>query len=410
MTEKKFPYELPENWHWTTLGEIAEIIMGQSPNGNDTTNDSTYTPLIGGAADMGNLFPKITRYTQKPTKLSKPNDIIICVRATLGNPIFSDKEYCLGRGVAAIRLSSDSKIFLRYVLINFEQYFFDNANGSTFKQISSEKLKKFPIPLPPIDEQKKIVERIESLFSKLDSAKSIVQKILDGYELRRSAILHKAFTGELTKNFRAKNNLSLDDWQEKTLGEVCKINPPKISTANLSDDLKVSFFPMTSLSETEGKITDPQIKFLGEVKSGYTNFSEGDVVFAKITPCMENGKSAVIEKLVNDIGYGTTEFFVLRCNKEIFNRFLYHLVRSKKFRTEAKEVMAGAVGQQRVPKKFLSEYKISLPPLAEQKEIVRVLDSLLDKEQRTKEIVEKILSDIDLLKKSVLARAFRGEL
>lgn len=410
MAENIFPYQLPENWHWTTLENVAEIIMGQSPSGTETTSDSSYTPLIGGAADMGDLFPRIKRYTKKPTKLSKTDDIIISVRATLGNPIFSDKEYCLGRGVAAVRLSSDSKDFFRYVFINFRQYFFDNATGSTFLQISSERLKKFPIPLPPIDEQKKIVKRIESLFSKLDEAKSIVQKILDGYELRRSAILHKAFTGELSKNFRAENNLSLDDWQEKTLGAVCKINPPKISTANLSDDLEVSFFPMTSLSETEGKITNPQIKFLGEVKSGYTNFFEGDVVFAKITPCMENGKSAVIEKLVNDIGYGTTEFFVLRCNKEIFNRFLYHLVRSKKFRTEAKEVMAGAVGQQRVPKKFLSDYKISLPSLAEQKEIVHVLDSLLDKEQRTKEIVEKILQEIDLLKKSVLARAFRGEL
>ena len=222
MTENIFPYELPKNWHWTTLEKIAEIIMGQSPRGNDTINDSAYTPLIGGAADMGKLFPKITRYTKNPTKLSKPNDIIICVRATLGNPIFSDKEYCLSRGVAAIRLFSDSEKFLRYILINFERYFFDNANGSTFKQISSEKIKKFLIPLPPIDEQKRIVARLESLFSKLDSAKEKVQTVLNGYELRRSAILHKAFTGELSKKFRAENNLSLDDWQEKTLKDVCK--------------------------------------------------------------------------------------------------------------------------------------------------------------------------------------------
>ena len=106
---------------------------------------------------------------------------------------------------------------------------------------------------------------------------------------------------------------------------------------------------------------------------------------------MENGKSAVIEKLVNGIGYGTTEFFVWRCSKKMLNKFLYHLIRGKKFRTETKAVMAGAVGQMRVSKKFLTNYKINLPPLAEQKEIVRVLDSLLDKETRTKEIAEKIL-------------------
>ena len=258
------------------------------------------------------------------------------------------------------------------------------------------------------DEQKRIVTIIESLFSKLDAAKSIVQKILDGYELRRAAILHKAFTGDLTKNFRADSGLTLDDWQEKKLGDVCQINPPKISTRNLSDDLEVSFFPMASLSEVEGKITKPQIKKLGEVKRGYTNFSEGDVVFAKITPCMENGKSAVIEKLVNGVGYGTTEFFVLRCSESILNKFLHHFIRGKKFRAEAKEVMAGAVGQLRVPKNFLTNYEMTLPPINEQKEIVRVLDSLLDKEQRTKEFAEKILSEIDLLKRTILARAFRG--
>ena len=346
-------------------------------------------------------------------KIAPKNTTLLCIEGgNAGKKIgFTNQPVCFVNKLCAfVGNEINSKLIYFFMQTDFFLNQINAKKHGLIGGVSVKDLSEIIFPLPPIGEQKKIVERIESLFSKLDSAKSIVQKILDGYELRRTAILHKAFTGELSKNFRAENNLSLDEWQEKTLDEVCKINPPKISTANLSDDLEVSFFPMTSLSETEGKITNPQIKFLGEVKSGYTNFSEGDVVFAKITPCMENGKSVVIEKLVNDIGYGTTEFFVLRCNKEIFNKFLYHLVRSKKFRTEAKEVMAGAVGQQRVPKKFLSDYKISLPSLAEQKEIVRVFDSLLDKEQRTKELAEKILSDIDLLKKSVLARAFRGEL
>lgn len=404
MTENIFPYELPENWHWTTLEKVCEYIRAGGDKPKDFSEQKTkicHVPVVANGVNNDGIIG----YTSKAKE--KSGTITISGRGTIGYAVLRNYEYY--PVVRVLILSTNKKIFLQYLkyLIDFSSL---NGIGSSIPQLTIPMLKNFPVPLPPMDEQKKMVERIESLFSKLDAAKSIVQKILDGYELRRAAILHKAFTGELSKNFRAENNLSLDDWQEKTLGEVCKINPPKISTANLSDDLEVSFFPMTSLSETEGKITNPQIKFLGEVKSGYTNFSEGDVVFAKITPCMENGKSAVIEKLVNDIGYGTTEFFVLRCNKEIFNRFLYHLVRSKKFRTEAQEVMAGAVGQQRVPKKFLSEYKISLPPPAEQKEIVRVLDSLLDKEQRTQEIAEKILQEIDLLKKSVLARAFRGEL
>jgi type I restriction enzyme S subunit len=124
---------------------------------------------------------------------------------------------------------------------------------------------------------------------------------------------------------------------------------------------------------------------------------------------MENGKSAVVGSLVNDIGFGSTEFHVLRCSERLYNRFLYHLVRWQMFRDEAKQVMTGAVGQQRVPKEFLEQYSINLPPLSEQKDIVRILDNLLENEQKAKELCD-VIDKIDLMKKSILARAFRGEL
>ena len=167
---------------------------------------------------------------------------------------------------------------------------------------------------------------------------------------------------------------------------------------------------MASLSEIYGEITEPQTRLLKDVKNGFTNFSEGDVVFAKITPCMENGKSAIIGHLVNDIGYGTTEFYVLRCGEKLYNRYLYHMVRDITFRNKAKSVMAGAVGQQRVPKSFMENYPLNLPSVPEQTEIVRILDDLLAKEQQAKEAAEKVLEQIDLIKKAILARAFRGEL
>ena len=191
---------------------------------------------------------------------------------------------------------------------------------------------------------------------------------------------------------------------------VCKVNPKKIDTNGLPDNLEVSFFPMASLSEIYGKITEPQTRLLKDVKNGFTNFSEGDVVFAKITPCMENGKSAIIAKLVNDIGYGTTEFYVLRCGEKLYNKYLYYVIRDIKFRNKAKSVMAGAVGQQRVPKSFMENYPLNLPSVIEQSEIVHILDHLLTKEQQAKEAAEKVLEQIDITKKAILARAFRGEL
>lgn len=410
VPEAEQSYKIPANWCWTRLGNVTNIIMGQSPNGGSITENEKDTPLIGGAADMGEKYPEIKRYTNKPTKISSDEDLIICVRATLGKPIFSDGRYCLGRGVAAIRPLVGSRKLYKYFFLNFEQYLFDNATGTTFAQVNSNILQKMPLALPPLAEQQRIVERIESLFAKLDEAKENMQNVLDGFETRKAAILHKAFTGELTANWRKQHGVSMDSWEEKRLGKVCKINPSKINTKNLSDDLEVSFFPMASLSEITGEIVDPEIRTLGKVKNGFTNFSEGDVVFAKITPCMENGKSAIIGKLINDIGYGTTEFYVLRCGEELSNKYLHHIVRSKKFRDEAKQNMTGAVGQQRVPKKYMEDYTLNLPTFSEQTEIVRIIDDLLAKEQQAKELAENALAKIDLIKKAILARAFRGEL
>lgn len=191
------PYPIPKNWCWVRLKDVSEIIMGQSPIGSDTTDDSSYMPLIGGAADMGEIYPLATRYTKAPTKISKNGDLILCIRATLGKPIFSDGEYCLGRGVSAIRPYIGTKEFYRYIFLTFEKYLYDNATGTTFAQVSSKTLQKMSVPFPPLPEQHRIVSRIESLFTKLDEAKEKAQAVVDGFELRKSAILHKAFTGEL---------------------------------------------------------------------------------------------------------------------------------------------------------------------------------------------------------------------
>ena len=287
---------------------------------------------------------------------------------------------------------------------------YDFTNATTVPAIRKTDLEKISFPLAPLAEQQRIVDRIESLFTKLDEAKEKAQAVVDSFETRKAAILHKAFTGELTAKWREEHDVGMESWEQCSLSDVCTVNPKKADTKDLPDELEVSFFPMSALSEIYGEITDPQTRLLKEVRSGFTNFSEGDVVFAKITPCMENGKSAVVGKLVNDIGYGTTEFFVLRCSDRLYNRFLYHLVRDKLFRDKAKAVMAGAVGQQRVPKRYLETYKLNLPKFNEQREIVRILDGFFAREQSAKEAAEAVLDQIDLMKKSILARAFRGEL
>lgn len=420
VPEDEQPYKVPANWCWTKLGNVCRFESGFAFK-SDYFNKVNGIPVVRISDIKENevilhncIFTTELNIDEK--FIIRNGDLLIAMSgATTGkNGIFkSDKIAYLNQRVGNIKVINNNvikELYRNYYIMNKSEEILKAAYGGAQPNISSSKISSMFFPLPPLAEQQRIVERIESLFAKLDEAKENLQNVLDGFETRKAAILHKAFTGELTANWRKQHGMSMDSWEEKRLGKVCKINPSKINTKNLSDDLEVSFFPMASLSEITGEIVDPEIRTLGKVKNGFTNFSEGDVVFAKITPCMENAKSAIIGKLINDIGYGTTEFYVLRCGEELSNKYLHHIVRSKKFRDEAKQNMTGAVGQQRVPKKYMEDYTLNLPTFSEQTEIVRIIDDLLAKEQQAKELAENALAKIDLIKKSILARAFRSEL
>ena len=414
------PYKIPANWCWTKLGNVCRFESGFAFK-SDYFNKVNGIPVVRISDIKENevilhncIFTTELNIDEK--FIIRNGDLLIAMSgATTGkNGIFkSDKIAYLNQRVGNIKVIDNNvikELYRNYYIMNKSEEILKAAYGGAQPNISSSKISSMFFPLPPLAEQQRIVERIESLFAKLDEAKENLQNVLDGFETRKAAILRKAFTGELTANWRKRHGISMDSWEEKRLGEVCKINPSKINTKNLSDDLEVSFFPMASLSEITGEIVGSEIRTLGKVKNGFTNFSEGDVVFAKITPCMENGKSAIIGKLINDIGYGTTEFYVLRCDEKLSNKYLHHIVRSKKFRDEAKQNMTGAVGQQRVPKKYMEDYTLNLPTFSEQTEIVRIIDDLLAKEQQAKELAENALAKVDLIKKAILAHAFRGEL
>lgn len=419
----EWPYKLPGNWCWTRITVITDILNGFAFKSQHYSSAGIRIIRITNVQDgfiqdkKPVYYPLVSQKEITPFML-KDGDFLMSLTGNVGRVAIIDASFlpaALNQRVACLRIKSEDSVRKEYIFYfclqkQFVSDCIKSAKGSAQLNMSTEWLKEYPIPLPPLAEQQRIVDHIESLFAKLDEAKEKAQAVVDSFETRKAAILHKAFTGELTAKWREERGVRMESWEQCSLSDVCTVNPKKADTKDLPDELEVSFFPMPALSEIYGEITDPQTRLLKEVRSGFTNFSEGDVVFAKITPCMENGKSAVVGKLVNDIGYGTTEFFVLRCSDRLYNRFLYHLVRDKLFRDKAKAVMAGAVGQQRVPKRYLETYKLNLPKFNEQREIVRILDGSFAKEQQTKEAAEAVLDRIDLMKKSILARAFRGEL
>lgn len=180
--------------------------------------------------------------------------------------------------------------------------------------------------------------------------------------------------------------MAADAWREVTLGEVCIVNPRR--EQEIPDNLDVTFLAMQDVSE-DAKIITPQVKKFKEVKKGFTSFSEGDVLIAKITPCFENGKGALAKGLVNGLGAGSTEFHVVRANSGILPELIYLHTTSATFRENGAQNMTGSAGQKRVTKDYVGNYKLSLPPISEQKKIAEILGSVDEVIEKTEAVISQ---------------------
>ncbi len=224
------------------------------------------------------------------------------------------------------------------------------VTGVTVPKLNQANLREIPIPLPPLEEQRRIVAEIEGYEKVLDGA----HQILAGY----------------------RPHIEADpEWPKVTLGEVCEVNPKKSTIRNSGESTLVSFVPMASVQENKRDLVNVDSRPLGKVYKGYTYFREHDVVVAKITPCFENGKAAIARGMPHPVAFGTTELHVLRASEKILPEIVWVFVSSDEFRAQGTEVMTGTGGQQRVPEDFVSGFEIPLPPLSEQRRIVAELDA-----------------------------------
>ena len=211
-------------------------------------------------------------------------------------------------------------------------------------------LSKKRISLPEITEQRNIAAKFDALDNVIEKTQSELSS------------LDQLVKSRFVEMFGLPGT-DAHGWGMSSLGEICEINPKKSQDARLTNGLLVSFVSMPSVSES-GDIDTTQVKPYDEVKTGFTYFAENDVLFAKITPCMENGKGAVATGLYNGIGFGSTEFHVLRPAKETATPcWIYTLTVFPQFRIDAASNMTGSAGQRRVPASFLENYRVSVPPL-----------------------------------------------
>ena len=246
--------------------------------------------------------------------------------------------------------------------------FFEHALGTSAGSLSPRTkwtlLKEYEFPLPPKQEQKKIANILWAAENSINNYVSLADRAKKAQTAYENDILK---LGALLK----KETKLPTGWKMGFLSELVHIDPkvPK----ELPTDKEVSFVTMTDIAELGG-IMNQEERQVSEVRKGFTYFAEGDVLFAKITPCMENGKGAIAKGLKNKNGFGSTEFFVLRPKDKNDTDFAYHVSMSPLFRIMAKRWMRGSAGQLRVPKDFFEQWPIAIPPATERKKIANLLN------------------------------------
>ncbi len=256
--------------------------------------------------------------------------------------------------------------------------------GSLSPRVKWTHLKEFAIELPSMPEQSKLAETLWSINETKNAYEDLINKT---DELVKSQFIE--MFGELGKDQKG--------WGLTTLGECCELNPKR--PRNIDDELEVSFVPMPAVSE-DGKIDCSDVKPYKDVRKGFTYFAENDVLFAKITPCMENGKGAVAKGLSGGIGSGSTEFHVLRPIEGKSNPYwLYIITMFKSFRVGARKVMTGTGGQLRVPVGYLRDFPISLPPIGLQ----NAFEAFVHQTDKSKFALQEAIKDLDALSKKIIA-------
>ena len=257
------------------------------------------------------------------------------------------------------------------------------------------------VTIHPPEHQAEVVAEIEKQFSRLDEAVANLQRVKANLKRYKASVLKAAVEGRLSGG-------GADAFRRTCLGELVELNP-RLPKGSLDESSSVTFVPMAAVGADDGHIDVTAIRSYSEVRKGYTYFANGDVLFAKVTPCMENGKIAIAKGLVGGIGFGSTEFHVLRPRPDVDPRYVYCIVSSEAFRKEAARHMTGAVGLRRVPTAFMESVEVSVPPFDEQLSVVFEVDRQLT-------IIQDIEGEVDLnlerskaLRQATLAKAFLNQ-
>lgn len=418
----EWPYKLPENWCWTRIGMVSNFERGITfpAAAKEAAPTEDNIPCLRTANVQENLEIDDMIYVNRDfmkgniAKLVRENDIIMSSansRELVGKSSLVTHipfPMTFGGFVLNIRAKKMSSKYLFYFLRHeflAGKFIGESSQTTNIANINTTTLGNYEIPLPPIPEQQRIVDRIESLFAKLDEAKEKAQAVVDSFETRKAAILHKAFTGELTAKWREEHGVRMESWEVRTLDSVCSsifdgdhMPPPKAESG-------IPFLVISNVNT--GHLTFENTRFVPQ--EYYDTLSDtrkpqlGDVLYTLVgsfgIPVVVNSKRP----------FCFQRHMALFRPIDVSPQFLWYILQTPEMYDKASSIATGTA-QLTVPIKGLRAMTIPRPNIAEQVEIVRILDGFFAREQSAKEAAEAVLDQIDLMKKSILARAFRGEL
>ncbi len=426
VPEEEQPYEIPGNWCWCRIGNISDMERGITFPASAKEYELTETniPCLRTANIQEELVIDDLLYIDRnyiknnSSKYVYSKDIIMSSansRELVGKSVYvHDVPFPMTFGgfVLILRVKNILSKYLFYYLrfeFLFGKFMGESTQTTNIANINAKKLGNYEIPLPPSMEQQRIVTRIENLFTKLDETKEKAQAVIDGFELRKSAILHKAFTGELTERWRKKHGVGLESWENTFLSKI--VFDFKYGTSEKSD-YNYDGMPVIRIPNiTDNGLNFEDMKFLAHYNIPEENqICENDILIIRSNGSRELvGKSALVPKLEKIYTYAS---FLIRIRPRdvIIPKFLVLCLNSFVVRSQLFQKAKSSAGINNINSKELGAITLKLPSIPEQSEIICLLDNLFVKEHQAKQAAESVLAQIDTMKKAILARAFRGEL
>ncbi len=378
--------EIPVDWEVVNLGEVTQLIMGQSPPSESCFEFMNGVPFFQGNAEFGTKFPKILKWCNSPRKLAEKGDILVSVRAPVGDINIAPVECCIGRGLAALRGTKIYNDYLYFVMNYFKDTLVKIGQGSTFEAINKKDLFKLKIPFPIISEQKKIAE----ILTSMDEAIEKKQEIIDKTRKLKKSLMQELFTrGIGHKKFKKTEIGEIPvDWEVVKVQDVCEKPEYGYTESATEKPIGPKFLRISDIQD--GKVNWENVPFChcsNSIKEKYV-LKPGDILFVRTGAT--TGKSYIIKKCPEAV---FASYLIRVVTKgRINSNFLYLVFNSFIYWRQIKEQIGGSA-QGGVNASSLSSIKVPLPPLHEQKKIAEALTSVdeeIENEIANKERLEGI--------------------